>query len=243
MGHDRRQVLHAAAMAALALPLAGAPQIARAQRRAFAPPPGFMVYTRRLERSLPGNARFSVSRSFTIRFHHEDGGYRVAGEQLAVEVDAPESLAPFAVLERERREEALFPLYLDQHGLIAADAEMTQSPRLDQAVREVLRRIGELPVPEADQAEMTAFVRAVHANAAQFLTALPRDLFAPDGESSTQSRTVALPGGGQGVVTVGYAAETEPSTGLMRSAQREVVTDFAGDLRRTLERWTLTPQA
>jgi hypothetical protein len=242
MPHDRRQVLHAA-MAALVLPLVSAPGLARAQGRAFAPPPGSMLYTRRLERSLPGNARFTVSRSFAIRFHQEAGGYRVTGEQVAVDVDAPDSLAPFAAMERERMEEGLFPLFLDQDGLIAAGADVAESPRLDQAVQEVLRRINALPVPEADQAEMTSFVRAVHANAAQLLTELPRDLFAPDGERSRHSRTVALPGGGEGVVTVGYTAETEPSTGLMRNAEREVVTEFAGSLRRTLERWTLTLQA
>jgi len=244
VGRDRRQVLRAAA-AALVLPLLGTSTIARAQGsaqgRAFSPPPGSMLYTRRLVRSLPDDARFSVSRSFAIRFVAEAGGYRVEGEQVAVDVDAPESLEFLAAMERDRRERALFPLLLGRDGLIEG-TDFASPPRLDQAVQAVLRRVGQLPVPDDDQAEMTRFVRAVHANAAQLLSELPRDLFAPDEERSSESRTLALPGGGEGVVTVAYTADTEPSTGLMRSAQREVVTEFGGSLRRTVESWTLVPQ-
>jgi len=249
VGHDRRQVLRGAA-AALVLPLLGTSMIAQAQARAqgiapgraFAPPSGSMLYTRRLERSLPGDARFRVSRSFAIRFVEEASGYRVEGEQVAVEVGAPESLAALATMERARRERTLFPLLLTEDGQIEPEADIDHPPRLDQAVQEVLRRIAELPVPAADLADMRRFVRAVHANAAQLLTELPSDLFAPNGARDRETRTLALPGGGDGVVTVAYSAETEPSTGLMRSARREVVTEFGGSLRRTLESWTLVPQ-
>jgi hypothetical protein len=243
MAHDRRQVLRAAVVAVL-LPLAGTPAIARAQDRAFAPPRGPMLYTRRLERSLPGGAHFTVSRSFAIRFREEEeGGYRVDGEQVAVEVDAPESLASFAEMERNRREGSLFPLLLDREGLIAADLEAEEPPRLDEAVQEALQRIARLHAPPADEAELTGFLRAVHANAALLLTALPRDLFAPGEDGGSQSRTLALPGGGEGIVTVAFDAETEPLTGLMRSARRQIITEFDGSLRRTMESWTLVPQS
>ena len=246
MAHDRRQVLRAAATALL-LPLLSAPGVLRAQDlaqdKAFAPPRGPMLYTRRIERSLPGGHRFSVSRSFAIRFREEARGYRVEGEQVAVEVDAPESLESFAAMERQRREGSLFPLLLDRQGMIAAEAEAEEAPRLDQAVQEALQRIAQLPVPQADEADLTSFVRAVHANAAQLLTALPRDLFAPADQGSSESRTLALPGGSEGVVTVAFDADAEPITGLMRSARREIVTEFAGSLRRTMESWTLVPQS
>ena len=242
MAHDRRRLLFTAATALL-LPTLGAwPRTARAHGKTFTPPHGPMLYTRRLERSLPGDAHFKVSRSFMIRFQEAAGGYRVDGEQVAVEVDAPDSLAPFAEIERQRRELALFPLLLDLHGLIAPSTEAADPPRLDQAVQEVLSRIARLPVPGADKEELTRFVRAVHANAADLLTELPRDLFAPDGQHGSQTRTLPLPGG-EGLVTVTYTAETEPATGLLRSARREVVTEFGGSLRRTLESWTLVPQA
>jgi hypothetical protein len=241
MAHDRRQLLGAAAAALLLPGLGATPRMARAQGKAFMPPAGPMLYTRRLERSLPDNAHFNVSRSFKIRFAQAADGYRVDGEQVAVEVDAPDSLASFAEIERNRRELALFPLLLDRQGVIAERSAAADPPRLDQAVQDVLARIAQLPVPEADQEQMRRFVRAVHANAAQLLTELPRDLFAPDEERSSESRSLPLPGG-HGVVTVGYTKETEPATGLLRSARREVVTEFAGSLRRTLESWTLVPQ-
>lgn len=243
MGHDRRHLLRAAAAAMLLPVLSAAPRSVKAQDRAFSPPSEPMLYTRRIERSLPGDARFTVSRSFSIRFQQDLGGYRVDGEQVAVEVEAPDSLASFAAMERERREGALFPLLLDQNGLIAVGSEAPDPPRLDQAVQEALQRIASLPLPESDQAELTRFVRAVHANAAQLLTELPRDLFVPGQDGSSETRTLSLPGGGQGVVTVAYTAEREPTTGLMRSAHREVITEFDGSLRRTLESWTLEPQA
>jgi len=199
-----------------------------------------MLYTRRIEQSLPNDAHFTVSRTFAIRFREEVGGYRVEGEQVAVEVDAPESLAAFAEMERERHEQALFPLLLSHDGLIeGGDPPDGAAP--DRAVQEVLHRIAELPLPADDQAELGRFARAVHANAAALLTQLPRDLFAPAEEESRHRQTLALPGGDEGNVTVAFAAETEPATGLMRSARREVVTEFGGNRRRTLESWTLVP--
>jgi hypothetical protein len=39
---------------------------------------------------------------------------------------------------------------------------------------------------------------------------------------------------------VTFTATRDPVTGLMREAQREVLTEVAGDLRRTIESWTLT---
>jgi len=242
MAHDRRNVLRAG-VTALLLPLLADHGEVRAQDRAFTPPAGPMLYTRHLERGLAGGAQFSVTRSFAIRFREEWGGYLVEGEQVAVEVDAPESLASFAAMERERQEGSLFPLLLDRQGLIAAEVdEVAAAPRLDQAVTEAIQRISQLPIPQAEGAELSSFVRAIHANAAQLLTALPRDLFVPADEHSSRTRAVSLPGGGEGLVTVAFNAETEPMTGLMRSARREVITDFAGSLRRTLESWTLVPQ-
>jgi hypothetical protein len=37
-----------------------------------------------------------------------------------------------------------------------------------------------------------------------------------------------------------FTAERDPATGLMREARREIVTQVSGDLRRTVESWTLT---
>ena len=39
-----------------------------------------------------------------------------------------------------------------------------------------------------------------------------------------------------------FRASRDPVTGLMRNARREVVTAVAGDLRRTIETFSLVPE-
>lgn len=244
MTHDRRQVLRAAA-AALALPLASRwPSPAHAQPPGlFVPPPDPYAYTRTLERSMADGAAFSVSRRFAVRFLPEKNGYCVDGQQVAVAVDAPEALAAFAQIERERREWGLFPICLDRRGLIESAPGEAAVPSHEHVVETALARIERLEVPATERASLTAFIRSVHDNLAQLLTALPHDLFAPHGEQSRNTRLLALPGGEEGRVTVSYSAQAEPATGLMRTAQREVITQIADSERRTVERWTLEPLA
>jgi hypothetical protein len=42
-------------------------------------------------------------------------------------------------------------------------------------------------------------------------------------------------------VTVRFTATIDPATGLRQHAAREVLTDLAGDRRRTSETWSLAP--
>src|SRR3990170_5977639 len=96
---DRRAVLRlAAGMLLLPWTSVAAAHPAR-PATGFAPPDGPMLYTRRLERALAGGARLVVSRSFAVRFRHAAEGFKVEGEQVGVEVEAPESLAGFARIE------------------------------------------------------------------------------------------------------------------------------------------------
>ena len=245
MAHDRRTLLRHLAASALLLPLLSA-QPARALVRggAFVAPDGPMLYSRRLERELPGGASLTVERSFAVRFVREGAGYRVEGEQVGVSVAAPEALASLADLERERVETGLFPLHLDASGQIDGGAEPRPSEQLDQAVREVLARISAAANrDEAEQADLQQFAVAVHQNASALLTHLPRDLFAPAEPQHEETRMVELPGGGEGLVRVIYLADADAATGLMRKASREVVTQLAASRRSTLESWTLTPRA
>ena len=234
---DRRALLRLAGLAT-ALPLIPAPALA-AER--FAPPAGPMLYTRRLERGLAGGARLVVSRSFGVRFVGEAGGYRVDGAQVGVDVEAPAQIESLARLERERVETGVFPLQLDADGTIRSVAPSAASVQLDEAVRDVTARIAAGPHTAAERAELRAFVEAVHRSAGTLVTALPHDLFAPHDVPREESRAIALPDGAAGHVRTRFTAERDPATGLMRTAQREVVTEVSGDLRRTLESWTLAP--
>lgn len=240
-GADRRTVLRMAAGAVL-LPLASAAAAHPAHPDTpFAPPDGPMLYTRRLERVFPDGARFAVARSFEVRFEHSGGGFRVDGRQVGVEVEAPEALAAFARLEREREERGLFPLLLDSHGAIAGGEAVPIATRLDAAVRESLAQIEARARDAAARAELVRFVQAFHLSAGRLVTELPRDLFAPPADPRVERQEVALPGGDSGEVTVTFSARRDPTTGLMREALREVVTALQGDRRRTLETWQLAP--
>jgi hypothetical protein len=238
---DRRAVLRLAA-GALLLPLTSvaAAHPARSSM-GFSPPDGPMLYTRRLERALAGGARLVVSRSFSVRFRHAAAGFSVEGEQVGVEVEAPEPLAGFARIEREREERGLFPLLLDAAGLIAGGAGVPLATRLDAAVREALEALEARPYDPAERAELVQFVNAFHQSAGKLVTELPRDLFAPAETPRSETRAVALPSGDSGEVVVTFSAARDPATGLMRQALREVVTQLNGDRRRTLESWQLNP--
>ena len=233
---DRRNVLRLAG-AAILLPLAAT---AAGQPR-FAPPDGPMLYSRRIERDLADGAAFVVTRRFAVRFRPREDGFLVEGEQVDVEVEAPEALAAFARIERERTERGLFPLRLDPEGRIAGAVAEAEGSDLDEAVREVLARIDDLPREQGERAELLRFVAAIHEGAGRTLTELPPDLFAPDPSPRTETREVPLPNGGKGAVTVTFAASADPATGLLREATREVLTQLEGSRRRTLESWRLEP--
>jgi hypothetical protein len=238
---DRRAVMRCAAAALLLPALSALPLRTLAQGPRFAPPAGPMLYTRRLERGLADGAAFVVSRGFEVRFQPEASGYLVDGRQVEVQVDAPEALAAFVQIEREREERGLFPLRLDAGGAIAAGAGTPLATRLDEAVRAALAALETRSHGPAERAELVQFVNAFHQSAGTLMTELPRDLFAPAETPRSERREVVLPGGESGEVAVTFSATRDPATGLMRQAQREVVTVLDGARRRTVESWRLDP--
>ena len=236
----RRKLLRLAGLA-VTLPLMPIVSAAAQPVGGFVPPAGPMLYTRRLERELADGARLTVSRSFAVRFVPEAAGFRVDGEQVDVEVDAPEPLAEFARLERERVETALFPLQLDPAGTIRGASPAAPGEQLDKAVHEALARIERSAHAPAEREALRAFVETVHRSAGELVTELPRDLFAPAASPREDRRELVLPGGETGQVRMTFAGVRDPATGAMREARREIVTEVAGDVRHTVESWSLTP--
>lgn len=236
---DRRHILRLAA-AALVLPMLSAGIARAASPTRFAPPAGPMLYTRRLEREMGRGYRLVVERRFAVRFLPVTAGYQVEGEQVGVEVEAPEALSEFVRIERERTETGLFPLLLDADGSIAASMGVPVATRLDEAVRVALDQLQAQPHTPAERSELERFVAAFHQGATRLITELPRDLFAP-GSPRRETRDISLPGGDTGAVSVSFTATRDPDTGMMREALREVVTTLDGGQRRTLENWTLVP--
>lgn len=241
-GMDRRTLLRAAA-AALLLPIAGAAsERAMASSGArFVPPAGPMLYTRRLERGLKDGASIVVSRSFSVVFQRQGDGYRVEGRQVGVDVSAPDALAEFARIERERKEPGVFPLILGPSGLIQGTDGPRSSSTVEAALREATSRIRAREMAPADKDALQQFILAIHQSAGKLVSELPADLFAPIQPERRESREVALPDGEAGEVTVLFTAQADPVTGLMREAVREVVTALGSDQRRTVESWQLAP--
>lgn len=236
---DRRTVLRLAALS-LVPALALRPAAARSAPH-FAPPDGPMLYVRRVRRGMPGGASFLIERSFAVRFIGQEQGFRLEGEQVGVTVEAPDQLAEFAKIERARRETALFPLTLDLQGRIFGAAPPVDASYLGALVREATVQIERSAVPADARAELLRFVSALHQSTSKLVSELPQDLFAPAQPERLTVRQVTLPGGEQGEVTVRFTALADLSTGVMRQAEREVVTELEGDSRSTLETWRLTP--
>ena len=238
---DRRAVLRWAMAAAIAPALAsrtGAVVAAGGGR--FAPPAAPMTFTRRLERGLPGGNKLVVARRFGVRFAPAEGGWSVVGAQLGVTVDAPARIAALAALERQRVETGLFPLTLDRSGMILGGPDPQPAKELDEAVLIVRRQLDEAGVAPDARKEFDAFVKAVREAGTKMTSLLPGDLFAPRDDATRVERELALPGGGTGTIAISFSAITDPATGLMRQARREIVTSIAGDRRLTREDWTLT---
>jgi hypothetical protein len=198
-----------------------------------------MTFSRRLERALPDGKSLVVARSFAVRFVAGAPGWTVTGEQVGVTVDAPAPIAAFAALERQRVETGLFPLALDRAGRILGGPEAHPAKELDRAVAIARRRIGAARIAGADREALEAFVRAVHEAGTTMSSQLPGDLFAPRDDAVHAEREMALPGGGAGTIEISFSAVTDPATGLMREARREIVTAIADDRRLTREDWTL----
>lgn len=205
-----------------------------AGQAAFAPPQGAMVLTRTLVRPLAGGAEVVTRRSYRIRFERDGAGYRVEGELAGVEVEAPESLAALAALERARGDEGLFPLLLDGEGRIAEAGK----PVADAAAREAVTRseagVRAASLAPQDAAQAQAFVAQFRAR--RVITPWPTDLFRPRNGRSEHVLPVAGAGEALTVVEVRSTAG-----GLLAWLTRTVTTEFAGDRRTSRETWTLAP--
>lgn len=238
---DRRSLLLIAAAAILLPTVSSWPARAHSPGARFSPPHEPLLYVRRLERTLGDGALLVVSRSFAVSFIHEAEGYRVEGEQVGVETSAPEALAAFVRMERERRDDGVFPLLLDADGRIRYAPDRYVATAFDEAVREAAMQQSRQGLDPAARDELHRFIEATRQSAGELLTELPLDLFAPREVPRIERREIALPDGSMGLVTVRFTAEHDPATGLMRQAAREVITDLSGDRRRTAESWRLEP--
>ncbi|MDC0887231.1 hypothetical protein OAS19_05525 [Altererythrobacter sp.] len=196
--------------------------------------------SRTLDRILIDGALIRVERQWQVRFSEQDGGYIVEGEQSFVAVDAPPALQPLAKLEASRTESSLFPIRLDTAGLIAStDSGLIAAPMAD-LLGAAEKFIANAAGGPDRKAQARAFANSLDMHAAKMLSRLPHDLFFPRELSWLESRDVALPDGPVGHVSIQFDAQKDPRSGLLRSAERTVVTTLDEASRTSREIWKLS---
>ena len=239
---DRRGAMaRIAALALLPVLASGGPAQANISG-SFSPPDEPMLFTRKLRRDLAPGAVIEVIRRFEIRFVRNEAGYRVEGRELGCDVAAPQSLAMLAQIERNRKEDGLFPMQLDSSGMIVTGPLGPAAPEsMSLAVDEALARIGRSHLPAGDRANAREFVLGLQMLGSGLTSRLPARLFTGFAETSQEQRDLPLPDGGFGQLRVTVSAVTGPRGNLFDHGEREVVTLVGESERRWVEQWTLTP--
>ena len=206
---------------------------------AFVAPDSRLVVTRTVHRALSDGKEIVSSRSYAVRFVPEDGGYRVEGELISCEVNAPPALKAIAALEQARRDTGLFPFHVDRAGRILGKNDVADraAQREGEKVAEV--RIGASHLAQVDKEEALAFVRQLVGRGGS--APWPTDLFHPVSGERSIKQDVALPGGQSGTVTVSTRAAMARGRDLSGTMERVVVTDLGGDRREVRESWSLGP--
>ena len=239
---SRRALLRAFAASAMlpALVQSGA-AVARDTSLSIRPPSRPMIFRRRLKRELAAGYSIVAERSFAVRFLPLVDGYRIDGEQRSSEIEVPPNLEAIARLERQRREEGMFPLVLDETGLIRASASAVPAEGLDQAVKIALDEVAARLTDKAEIIEARTFLLGLQQAAGRISSTMPVDLFTPPQVARRASREVDLPGGMSGRVSTQFGGSISPRTGLLEDAERIILTETDGTRRRTVESWSLHP--
>lgn len=223
--------------AAVSQALADAPVEAAPHR--FAPPPTPLVLTRSITRILSDGKAIVITRRYAIRFVPEGDGYRLDGEQIDAQVDAPPILSGLADIERKRIDKGLFPARLDSRGMIREGGRPETDPATRRvAVAEAERLIGKAPIAQQSKRELSAYLPQI---AAAPSAVWPTFLFNPGLQERVERRRLALPGGGEGEVEVRIQATSLMPCGLPDKVERVVTTHLEGTSRVTREVWTIVP--
>lgn len=201
----------------------------------FVPPAGEMVLARSLIRELSDGQRIVVTRRYTIRFAAAPDGYRIDGELIGVDVDAPAKLASLAELERRRVDPGLFPMRIDRAGFLHDKVIGPVDPAVRSEAR--LRAAGILGSQSFGADASGPVVRIANGNGN---SPWPADLFsARPGERSSE-RQVTLSGGRAGMVFVVLKVDALLPCGLPQRFERIITTELAGSRMVSREVFTLS---
>lgn len=205
----------------------------------FSPPATPMTLTRVVIKPLPDGKRVMVARTYKIRFSRIGDRFRVEGEAIATEVEAPPVLAALADLERNRKDSGGFPFVLDANGVIKSRAlEEIDTEHARKSIAAANQIIAKRAAPDPVKRETSTVSAQLAMNKRH--TAWPDNLFNPGTADHVETREVALPDGTKGTVEVRIHAEGRLPGGLAQRVERTVTTNYGGTSRQTFEIWTIT---
>lgn len=205
---------------------------------AFLPPHGPLLLTRELRKALADGQEVILRRRYAIRFVQQADGYRVEGELVGADVQAPPELGQLADVERARGDEGLFPLLLDRRGMIVGQRGADDEASTARTLAEAKAFLAKSELSETDRAAALAMVTRLQEQARAAGGNWPADLFRPVGGRREESRELPLPDGSAGRVTVSIMASDLPG-GMLDRLQRRVITELNGTSRLSTETWTL----
>jgi hypothetical protein len=204
----------------------------------FSPPETQLVLTRVLHSPLADGKEVIARRSYAVRIMPDGDGFRVDGELLGCEVEAPPPLQALAEIERKRPDTGLFPMRLDRKGMLVASAAAAQPGEATRNAAAIASRsVDRLALDNGERAQAQGFIAQIRSRAAA--TPWPSDLFRPTPGRRVEQQQFSLPDGGEGRITVEINARTDSASGVLAELERTVVTEMDGSRRVTREEWTI----
>lgn len=195
--------------------------------------------TRRTEHSLGDGNWIKVQRNWQLIFTRQGHGISVTGEQISANVDAPPSLAPIAAIEESRSTASMWPILLNESGLIVAAGKGVDEEDMAAAVALAERMIAARPIPQAEIDAHRQHLAEMQKAGSSLLDVLPDDLFFPTVGPMHAVRQIALPDGMTGEFEFSYFARAVPERGWLDQAERTIITRLAGTERIAREYWQL----
>lgn len=238
----RRAILlaGAAALLPLAAVQASADRLTESPAPRFSPTSAPLILTRTLYRSLADGKQVVVTRRFAIHITPVGNGFQVDGEQIDAAVDAPPALRGLADLERKRVETGLFPVRLDERGMVREGSPAPDPTARTAAARSARALIQKAPTAAHDGERRAALGQVV---AAYRDSPWPTFLFNPGSALRRETRKVALPDGSEGEVEVRVEVHGLMDCGLPQALERVITTRLGGTSRESREVWSIAPAA
>lgn len=201
----------------------------------FSAPDGSLVLTRELRRELARGKLLVTRRNYRIAFVRQDDGWRVDGELIDCQVDAPPELEALAQLEKARPDLGLFPLYLDSSGKIVEQHGSRTDATTSSKVRTIVNHsVDGIAMAPQDRAIAATMVQRIAAQGQSSGGKWPVDLFRPASGHRSEVRNMALPDGSEGriIVTIDAIGHGD---GILDHFERNVVTELGGTRRESVE--------